>query len=91
MTLVEALPWALSVTTLATNWLAGSKWTYTYAIGLANQGLWFWWIFLSGTYGLLVLNLALTVIYFRNHLRWIRDARIERDNRAIDAIRGKIT
>lgn len=78
MTLVQILPWVLSATTLATNWLAGSKWTYTYSLGLANQGLWFWWIFLSANYGLLPLNIFLTIIYFRNNIRWIRDARVAR-------------
>ena len=67
--LATILPYVLSVGTLATNWLAGSKWRYTYTIALLNQCAWFFWIFWTHNYGFLILNCFLTVIYIRNHLR----------------------
>lgn len=75
MTIVEILPWVLSIGTLTVHWLAGNKWKYTYLLGLGNQGLWFLWVFMAEQYGFLPLNLFLTAIYVRNHIRWINDAR----------------
>lgn len=75
MTLLQVMPWVMSVTTLATNWLAGNKWLHTYKIGMANQAIWFAWVFMSHNYGFLPLNLFLTFIYYRNDRRWAHDAR----------------
>lgn len=50
--------------------LAGSKHRWTWAIGLANQALWLVWIIVSASWGLLPMNIALWIVYTRNHLMW---------------------
>lgn len=75
MTVVQVLPWVLSVGTLIIHWLAGNKWKYTYLLGLGNQAIWFLWVFMSENYGFLPLNIFLSLIYIRNHIRWTHDAK----------------
>lgn len=48
--------------------------TKIWLIGLANQLLWLVWIGVTGTWGLLPLNIALWIVYSRNHLKWRREA-----------------
>ncbi len=64
------LPWLLSAITIYTMFLAGNKDGKTWLIGLANQLLWLIWIVLSGSWGLLPMNIALWVVYARNHFKW---------------------
>lgn len=68
--LVLGLPWLISVMTLAFTWLAGDKNRNTWVVGLINQVLWLVWILVDGAWGLLPMNAALWVIYYRNHRRW---------------------
>ena len=63
-------PWALSATTVFMLFLAGSKHRHTWLVGLASQALWLVWIIASGTWGLLPGNIALWVVYLRNHMKW---------------------
>jgi hypothetical protein len=37
---------------------------------LGNQALWLVFIVATGTWGLLPMNLALWIVYGRNHLKW---------------------
>jgi len=64
------LPWFLSAITIYMTVLAGNKSRYAWAIGLGNQALWLVWIFASGSWGLLPMNIALWAVYTRNHLKW---------------------
>jgi len=64
------LPWLLSAITIYTMFLAGSKKKHTWAVGLFSQLLWLIWIIASASWGLLPMNLALWVVYTRNHLKW---------------------
>lgn len=70
----EYLPWLLSVITIYTMFLAGDRKWYTWLVGLANQVLWLVWIIAIGGWGLLPMNIALWVVYIRNHLKWRKEA-----------------
>lgn len=64
------LPWMLSVITIYMTVLAGNKARHAWAVGLVNQALWLAWIVASAAWGLLPMNIALWVVYARNHLVW---------------------
>lgn len=64
------LPWLLSALTIWMTLLAGNKHPRAWLIGLANQFLWLVWISVTASWGLLPMNLALWVVYSRNHLKW---------------------
>lgn len=64
------LPWLLSVITIWMTLLAGNKTRWAWAVGLGNQALWLIWIIAVGAWGLLPMNLALWVVYTRNHFKW---------------------
>ena len=68
------MPWLLSAITIWTMFLAGEKHKKTWALGLTNQALWLAWIVAIGAWGLLPMNLALWVVYGRNHFKWNRPA-----------------
>jgi hypothetical protein len=68
--LVSYLPWLLSAITIWMTVLAGNKHPSAWLIGLVNQFLWLVWIVLAGAYGLLPMNIALWIVYGRNHLKW---------------------
>lgn len=65
---------ATSVLTLYGMWRAGSHDWRGWAIGLANQALWFAFIVAFGAWGLLPLNVSLVVVYGRNLRRWRAEA-----------------
>jgi len=64
------LPWLLSAITIYSMWLAGERSKNTWLIGLANQALWLLWIVATRAWGLLPMNIALWIVYGRNHLKW---------------------
>lgn len=68
--IVDHLPWLLSAITIWMTVLAGNKHRSAWAIGLANQSLWLVWIVASESWGLIPMNIALWIVYGRNHLRW---------------------
>jgi hypothetical protein len=68
--LVFWMPWLLSAITIYMTVLAGNKARHAWAIGLANQALWLVWIVASESWGLIPMNLALWIVYGRNHLKW---------------------
>ena len=68
--LVFWMPWILSAITIYMTVLAGNKNRYAWAIGLANQALWLIWIVASESWGLIPMNIALWIVYGRNHLKW---------------------
>jgi len=71
--IISYLPWLLSVITIYMTVLAGNKARYAWIVGLCNQFLWLIWIVCSGSYGLLPMNVALWIVYSRNHLKWSRN------------------
>jgi hypothetical protein len=66
----DYLPWLLSAITIWMTVLAGNKHQNAWAIGLANQFLWLIWIVCAGAWGLLPMNIALWLVYTRNHWKW---------------------
>jgi hypothetical protein len=64
------LPWLLSAVTIWMTLLAGNKHPQAWLVGLGNQLLWLVWICVVGAWGLLPMNIALWVVYGRNHLKW---------------------
>lgn len=67
---VTYLPWILSIATIYMTLLAGNKHPRAWAVGLATQALWLIWIVATETWGLLPMNIALWVVYWRNHVKW---------------------
>lgn len=68
--IVTYLPWLLSAITIWMTLLAGNMHRQAWLVGLVGQALWLLWIVMSGTWGLIPLNVALWIVYVRNHLKW---------------------
>ena len=68
--IIDYLPYILSAITIYTMLLAGSKKRYTWLIGILNQFLWLIWIVTIKSWGLLPMNIALWIVYYRNHIKW---------------------
>lgn len=68
------LPWLLSAITIWMTLLAGNKSRHAWLVGLANQALWLVWIVVTTTWGLIPLNVALWIVYARNHMKWAKEA-----------------
>lgn len=66
----DYLPWLLSAITIWMTLLAGNVHKSAWLVGLGNQALWLVWIVATGTWGLIPLNVALWIVYSRNHLKW---------------------
>lgn len=64
------LPWLLSAITIYMTYLAGNKNKWAWLIGLVSQELWLVWIWSVAAWGLVPMNLALQIIYFRNFRKW---------------------
>jgi hypothetical protein len=68
--LVSYLPWLLSAISIWQTVLAGNLNRNAWLIGLFNQVLWLIWIILSKNWGLLPMNIAMWIVYIRNHRKW---------------------
>lgn len=68
--LATGMPWVLSCITIYMTVLAGNKAPHAWAVGLLAQLLWLIWILATATWGLLPMNIALWVVYARNHYKW---------------------
>jgi hypothetical protein len=66
------LPWLLSAITIYMTVLAGNKHPKAWLFGLVNQALWLVWIVATASWGLIPMNLALWIVYGRNHLKWAK-------------------
>lgn len=64
------LPFLLSAITIWMTVLAGNKHPSAWAIGLLNQALWLYWIIAAEAWGLVPMNIALWIVYGRNHWKW---------------------
>jgi hypothetical protein len=69
------LPWLLSVITIWITLMAGNKHPKAWFVGIISQGLWLIWILASESWGLLPMNIALWIVYTRNHLRWSNESK----------------
>lgn len=68
----DYLPWLLSAITIWMTLLAGNVHRSAWLVVIGNQALWLVWIVATGTWGLIPLNVALWIVYGRNHLKWSR-------------------
>ena len=68
----DYLPWLLSAITIWMTVLAGNKHRSAWLIGVVNQALWLIWIGWTETWGLMPMNIALWIVYWRNHMQWQR-------------------
>jgi hypothetical protein len=68
--IITYLPWLLSAITIWMTVLAGNKHPSAWLIGLVGQALWLAWIIASSAWGLLPMNVALWIVYGRNHFKW---------------------
>lgn len=73
---VTYIPFVLSAISIYAMILAGNKNKRTWLVGLANQVLWLSWIIMSETWGLLPMNIAIWIVYTRNHIKWTNDAKL---------------
>ena len=64
------LPRLLSAITIWMTVMAGNKHPGAWLIGLLAQALWLVWIVAASAWGLLPMNIALWIVYGRNHLKW---------------------
>lgn len=69
-TIVVYLPWLLSAITIWMTLLAGNMSRMAWPVGMANQALWLVWILASSNWGMLPMNIALTVVCWRNYVKW---------------------
>jgi hypothetical protein len=67
---IAYLPWLLSAVTIYMNVLAGNKHPRAWAVGLLGQVGWLAWIMVSKNWGFLPMNIALWLVYGRNHFHW---------------------
>lgn len=70
--IVDYLPWLLSCITIWMTLMAGNLHRKAWLIGLFNQTLWLLWICSAEAWGFLPLNIAMCIIYGRNHWKWSR-------------------
>lgn len=73
MSATELLPWLMSAITIWMTVLAGNKHRSAWLVGIVNQALWLTWIVMTETWGLIPMNIALWIVYARNHMRWSAD------------------
>jgi hypothetical protein len=64
------LPFLLSLITIWFNFTAGNKHPMTWVIALVGQVGWTTWIVLSENWGFMPMNIALWIVYARNHWKW---------------------
>jgi hypothetical protein len=67
--IIEYLPYAISVLTVASMYLVGERPKIGWLTALVNQILWTIWITVSATWGLFPLNVALWVVFLRNYYK----------------------
>lgn len=70
----EYLPWVLSIITIYMTVLAGNKHPKAWLVGLIGQALWLFWICSMHAWGLIPMNIALWIVYIRNHVAWRKES-----------------
>lgn len=71
----QILPGLLSTATIAVMWLAGSKRSEAWIVGLCAQVLWAIWAVSIGAWLLLPQIPAIVLVYARNLRKWRREER----------------
>jgi hypothetical protein len=73
----QLLPLALSANTIALMWLVGNRKVLGWWLAVGGQVGWWWFIILFELWGLAPMAAALTFVYVRNLIRWIKEDRGE--------------
>jgi hypothetical protein len=71
--IIAALPWALSVNTIALTFLVGRKSILGWVLGVVGQSVWALYIVTRQEWGLGLMWAGLTVAYTWNLITWYRD------------------
>lgn len=66
----EYFPYFLSIITLYSMWLQGNVEKKSWVLTFINQLLWLIWIFASGKYGFLPMNIGISLVSIRNYRKW---------------------
>lgn len=66
----SVLPWLLSANTIYFNILAGNRKNEAWAWALGGQIGWTVWIIASEQWGFMPMNMAMWIVYTRNHFKW---------------------
>lgn len=66
---------AASAMTIVSAWRMGDKRISGPALGILSQVPWWSMMFYSGLWGLLPVNVAMSVIHIRNYLKWRKQLR----------------
>lgn len=72
-----AIPWVLSVNTVALTFLVGRKSTLGWVLGVAGQVVWALFITTRAEWGLVPMWVGLTAAYTWNLIKWHREAATE--------------
>ena len=70
--------WILTAIGIFGLYIAGSKKSWGWLVGLSAQGLWLAYAISTEQYGFIVSAFAYGFVYLRNFLAWRREARRER-------------
>jgi hypothetical protein len=70
----------LSAWGIAGIFLMGNKWKYAPAFGFFGQILWFYYVITEHQWGLLPGVIGFTLVYFRNHIKWLKEDASEKCN-----------
>lgn len=71
------LPWVLSVNTILSTYFIGNKYRNAWLVSLLGSFMWIVWIIETKTWGLLPMNLFLTVMQVRNHWKWTHENEVK--------------
>lgn len=74
--MIEFAAYVLSGFTLANLWLAGNLNRWTWVVGIIGQFLWFWYVVVTGQWGLMIGVVGIFVVMVRNQLKWIKEGRV---------------
>ena len=70
---IVILPWIISTIGIYVAWEIGNKRRWIFLVKVGNQTLWIVWIIISENWGFMPMGVAFTVIYLRNHFKWIKE------------------
>lgn len=68
--LIAGTPYLLSMITAYSVLMAGKLRIIAWRVGLVNQLFWLTWIFFSGSWGFLLMNLVMWYVNITNLIKW---------------------
>jgi len=64
--------WIISLTSCFMLWLMGNKSIWGPVVGIANQGLWIFYVIWTSQWGLMLGVILYTFVHLRNLMKWWR-------------------